>query len=62
MQIGLDDPFAIAGGLEMSVLDLLDMAVSATKPRTAVADGAPGVATGRVELPTFRFSVERSTN
>ena len=25
-------------------------------------DGAKGVATGRVELPTFRFSVERSTS
>ncbi len=61
-QFGVDDLFAIAGALDMSVPELLDLAESATKPRTADADGASGVATGRVELPTFRFSVERSTS
>ncbi len=58
----IDDLFAIASALGMPVSALLDLAQSATEPRTAAADGAPGVATGRVELPTFRFSVERSTN
>ncbi len=61
-QLGVDDLFAIAAALDMSVPELLDLAESATKPRTAGADGASGVATGRVELPTFRFSVERSTS
>ncbi len=52
----------IADVLAAPVMTLLELALGATEPRAAVADGAPGVATGRVELPTFRFSVERSTN